>query len=118
MQVSLTQIFLTVFLLFAFSRVIVRFGGGVLSTVSFLFWSGLFGLATLIVLFPGVTSRIAQFIGIGRGADVVIYVSITLLFYLVFRIYIYLEDIRRDITDIVSKIALEKSKKKNAKNPS
>ncbi len=63
------------------------------------------------VLAPEFTSYVAQFVGIGRGADVVIYLSIALLFYLIFRISIAIEETRREITELVRKIALENSRK-------
>lgn len=115
---TITQLFLTVFLLFAASRVVLRFRSGELSLFGFLFWSSIFGLAAIIVLFPGLTSSIAAALGIGRGADVVVYLSVTLLFYLVFRLYIFIEDLRHDITEIVKKIALKDTDKKNDKKSS
>lgn len=115
---TITQLFLTVFLLFAASRVVLRFRSGELSLFGFLFWSSIFGLATIIVLFPGLTSGVAAALGIGRGADVVVYLSVTLLFYLVFRLYIFIEDLRHDITEIVKKIALKDTDKKNDKKSS
>lgn len=118
MNISITQVFLSLFLFFALSRVYLRFKGGILPLVGFFFWSTIFGLAILAILFPGITGRVAQIIGIGRGVDAIIYVSITLLFYLIFRLYIYLEDIKHDITEIVQKLALKGTKEKNVKKAS
>lgn len=117
MSVSLTQIFLSFFLLFALSRVFLRLRSSELSIIGFIFWSGIFGIAAIVVLFPGLTGSLAYTLGIGRGADAVLYISIILLFYLVFRLYIYIEDLRHDITQIVKKIAL-KENNKNAKKSS
>ena len=111
MPLSLTQIFLAFFLLFALSRVFLRLRSSELSIIGFIFWSGIFGLAAIVVLFPGLTSGLARALGIGRGSDVVLYISIILLFYLVFRLYIYIEDLRHDITKIVKKIALKENDK-------
>lgn len=118
MSISLTQIFLVFFLLFAVSRVILRFRSSELSLFGFIFWSSIFGVATIIVLFPGFTSKIAVVLGIGRGADVVVYISVALLFYLVFRLYIFIEDLRHDITEIIGKIALKEKGKGNDKTSS
>lgn len=115
MSITLTQLLLTVFLLFALSRVMLRFIGGALSFFGLLFWSALFGSSIVVVLFPRITGAIAQLVGIGRGVDAVLYASITLLFYLVFRLYIYLEDIRQEITQLIQKLALkEKNDKKTS----
>ncbi|MBI3559330.1 DUF2304 domain-containing protein, partial [Candidatus Gottesmanbacteria bacterium] len=59
------------------------------------------------VIFPGQTTKIANFLGIGRGVDLILYASIATLFYLVFRIYILMEDLRHQITEVVRKIALK-----------
>src|SRR3989344_20471 len=117
-MLSLIQIVLVIFLFFALSRVVLRFRGGVVSLTGLLFWSGLFILAIVAVLIPDITSKIAKAAGIGRGADPVIYASIVLLFYLIFRLHIFLEDIKSDITEIVRKLALKDIKSKNAKKTS
>ena len=117
-SVTITQIFFSILLLFILSRIFIRFKTGRLPPVGFAFWTSIFGLAQIVVLFPDLTSRLASAVGIGRGADVIIYVSITLIFYLLFRLYTILEDIRHDITDIVREIAFNKKEENNGKNPS
>lgn len=107
MNINPIQILLTVFLFFALSRVLLRFKGGNLSLSSLIFWSLSFGLAAFFVVFPEITSEIARKLGIGRGVDAVIYASIIILFYLVFRLYVFMQDIRKEITDLVKKIALK-----------
>ncbi len=73
---------------------------------SFIFWSGVFFTAVIGILNPSLTSKLAFFFGIGRGADIVVYLSIALLFYLVFRLSIALEDVRHEITELVRKLTL------------
>jgi len=106
----LIQILLIIFLLFAVSRVLLQVKSGNITAGSFIFWSGLFFIAIVGVLSPELTSRVARLLGIGRGADVIIYVSIVLLFYLVFRLSIVIEDLRHEITKLVREIALSKEK--------
>jgi len=115
MTLSITQIILTLFLLFALSRVYLRFRGGTLLFFGFLFWSSLFGIAICLVLFPEITGNIARSVGIGRGADAVVYTSIVLIFYLVFRLYVYLQDIRHEITTLIRKLAMKDLSERNAK---
>lgn len=104
------QIILSFFLLFALSRVVIQVRSAKLSIGAFLFWSALFIFALVGVLNPSLTSFIAQYLGIGRGTDVVLYISIAIIFYLIFRLSISLEEIRREITEVVRKIALENEK--------
>lgn len=116
---SIIQVGLTIFLLFALSRVFARFRSSEVSVPGLVLWSAIFSSAILSVLFPSVTTQIARQIGIGRGVDAAVYGSIVLLFYLVFRLYVFIQDIRRDISDLVTKIALrddEKHREKNAGN--
>ena len=117
---SITQIILVPFLLFALSRVILRFKSSEITLPGLFLWSGIFGWAAIVVVFPQLTTRIAQTFGIGRGADVVVYISVALLFYLVFRLYVFIQDIRQDITEIVTKLAirdkLQKKDEKSSKN--
>lgn len=103
----LIQAILSLFLLFAISRVVIQVRQAKLSIGAFLFWSALFIFALAGVLDPHLTTYAAQHFGIGRGADVVIYISIALLFYLIFRLSIALEETRREITELVKKISLE-----------
>lgn len=65
--------------------------------------------------FPDQTTKVARFVGINRGVDFIVYVSIATLFYLVFRIYIMLENLRHEMTEIIRKVALENASKKEKK---
>lgn len=108
------QFILSLFLLFAISRVVLQVKSGKLTSGSFLFWSGLFVFALVGVLEPEITSYVARWIGIGRGADIVIYISIALLFYLIFRLSIAIEDIKREITQVVRRVTLDEHRQVNA----
>lgn len=106
------QFILVFFILFALSRVILQVKNAKLSIGGFLFWSGIFIFALAGVLDPNMTTFVAQLLGIGRGADVVVYISIALIFYMIFRLSITVEETRREITQVVRKIALEQNKRK------
>lgn len=109
------QIALLIFILFAISRVYLRAKEKVFSTKTAIFWY-LIWLAGLIgVLLPKTTTKLAGFFGVGRGVDVIVYIALALLFYLVFRIYVMIEDVRHEITYLVRKIALTNSSNKKRK---
>lgn len=103
------QLLLSLFLIFVLSRVLIQVKASKISIGAFLFWSSLFIFALLGVFEPELTGYVANYLGIGRGSDVVFYISIALLFYLIFRLSIALEDTRREITELVQKIALKDS---------
>lgn len=104
---EIVQIILTIFLLFALSRVVLRFRSGQIKPTEFLFWAFLFLTAIIVIIFPDETTRLANRLGIGRGVDLIVYASIVTLFYLVFRLYVLAEDIRHEITELVRKLALK-----------
>lgn len=101
------QIILSLFLVFAVTRVILRLRDGALTLKSFLFWFTVFVLAIIGVIKPELTTLIAKKLGIGRGTDAVIYASILLLFYLIFRTNVMLENLRHDLTKLVRDLALK-----------
>jgi len=100
------QVILIPFLFFALSRVYLRAKDRALSRGEGIFWGSLFFLAVTGVLDPGFTNYLARQLGIGRGADVVIYFSLVLLFYLNFRTNVHLENARHEITRLTREIAL------------
>lgn len=101
------QLGFIIFILFAASRAILRFKGGSIHLGALLFWILIWTMATIVVFSPEKTTEIAQIIGIGRGVDVVVYISIALLFYLVFRLHVYLEDVRTQISVLIREVSLK-----------
>src|SRR2546421_11103572 len=104
---SAIQVVLVAFAVFALSRVALRFRRGELPffhlTLWFLFWSAVI----VVVIRPATTSAVARYLGVGRGADVVIYLALVLLFYLVFRMFGRPEELERQITRVVRAAALK-----------
>lgn len=106
------QLILVLFLFFALSRVVLRLKDGGISFGGFLFWFALWALAIITVLQPDFTTFLARKIGIGRGVDAIIYISIAVLFYLIFRVNVMIENLREEITKLTREIALKEEKKK------
>lgn len=114
----ITKLLITIFVFFAISRLVLRFKEGKVSLVALIGWFLLWSSVELVIWIPKVTSSVAQILGIGRGADLIIYSSIIIIFYLVFRIYVKFEDIERQITQIVQAVALKKLPDKPANKSS
>ncbi|OGD88065.1 hypothetical protein A3F45_00590 [Candidatus Curtissbacteria bacterium RIFCSPHIGHO2_12_FULL_41_17] len=106
------QIVLLIFVIFAISRVILRLKEKVLSTQMAFFWVLIWLAALVGILLPKTTTKIASFFGVGRGVDVIVYISLALLFYLVFRIYVMIEDLRHEITNLIRELALQNPSQK------
>ncbi len=114
----ITKLLITIFVFFALSRLVLRFKEGKIPLVALIGWFLLWSSVELIVWIPAVTSSVAQILGIGRGADLIIYSSIIIIFYMIFRIYVKFEDMERQITQIVQTIALKKLPDKSDKKSS
>ncbi|RYG21515.1 MAG: DUF2304 domain-containing protein [Chitinophagaceae bacterium] len=67
-------------------------------------------LGVVFVLFPSLSSKLAQYVGVGRGADLIIYVFIVFSF--LYNIYMYakLRIIQQDQTEIIKNIALQNAR--------
>lgn len=111
-MISLIQLLVVIFATFAASRAILRFKDKKISFHEVIFWLGVWIVLGVVVFFPDITGSLAEKLGIGRGIDVVIYVSIGLLYYLIFRLYVMLEETEREITRLVREIAISRKKKK------
>src|SRR3989338_7720493 len=106
------QILLLAFILFAISRVFLRVKEKFLSTQTGFFWIVIWLAALVGVILPGTTTQLASYFGVGRGVDVIVYISLALLFYLVFRIYVMIEDLRHEITNLIRELALQNPSQK------
>jgi len=81
--------------------------GGTIAWV--LFWV----LADLSVLWPTTTTVVANAFGIGRGADFILYLAIAGIFAVLFRLYVKIERVQRDVTTVVRDRAIQDRAKKD-----
>ena len=101
------KVLIILFILFVLSRTIVRFKRGDITNRELTIWA-IFWLAVAVAtLVPKKTDAIAQWLGVERGADLLVYLSLIALFFAVFKIIVKLEKIDRDITEVVRKTALD-----------
>lgn len=104
---EILQITAALFAIFALSRAYLRFKEHKLSSFAFIFWLGIWIAGVIAIFIPELTTDLARFLGIGRGVDIVLYASIVIIFYLLFKIYIKIEDTQREITELTRKVALK-----------
>lgn len=104
---SIIQFLIVAFALFAIARTFRQFKKGKL-TLAFLFlWIVFWLIVGVVVVLPQTTDTLARLVGVGRGVDAIMYVSIIALFYAVFRLLVRIEDVEREITKLVRKLAME-----------
>ncbi len=105
---TLLQILAVGFALFALSRAFLRLRDSEIALRQFVLWTFIWLAVIVIALLPETTTFFAELAGIGRGADLILYTSMVLMFYLIFRLYVRFEHLEQDLTKLVREIALEK----------
>lgn len=79
-----------------------------ISASEFLFWLVFWLSAALLIIGLKFIDQLVAGLGFsGSGIEVLLYLSVALLFYLVFRLRLKLEKIEKDTTKIVQHIALK-----------
>ena len=101
------QFLILAFVVFARARVSAQLRAGHLRLAWFLSWIIFWAVVGIVALLPQSTTLLANAIGVGRGSDLVVYVSLAAIFYLSFRLFIKIEDVQRDITKLVRLLALK-----------
>ncbi len=105
------QIIATIFLIIADLKVWSKYRDHTLSLIESMLWSLLWLAIGVVFWQPEITSRMALFFGIGRGADLIVYVAIVVIVYLVFRVFVRVDKMDRQITKLVRTIALQNEEK-------
>ena len=103
------------FILFAVSRTILRFKDGSITTGEMVFWVLFWATGAIALLLPGKTDQIAHLFGATSGVNIIIYVSIILIYYLVFRIYIKINALSHELTRLIRSLAINEETKKASK---
>lgn len=107
------QVVVVLFALFAFSRTLLRLRDSKISMKEFLLWNIVWVSIAVIVFQPWVTDMVSQKFGISRGIDFVVYITVLVILYLIFRLFVQLESMEQEMTKIASAIALQNPKKKS-----
>ena len=108
-MIILFQLLFSLFALFALYTVITKKREGLLGPKGFWFWVIFWCLAIVAVVWPRSTSTLAEFFGIGRGVDLIIYIALAVIFFLLFRLHVKIESIGRVITKVVREEAVNKA---------
>jgi hypothetical protein len=101
------KLIIILFVAFALWRTYLRFRHKDIGGRELAVWAIFWLLVAIVTLVPKKTDLAAQWLGVERGADLLIYLSIIVLFFIVFKIIVKLEKIDRDITKVVRRMAIE-----------
>jgi small membrane protein len=112
MHITIIQVVIMLFALFAWSRAMLRLKDNAINISEFSFWSLIWSFVIIIALFPSLLGSISNIVGIDKGLNLVVYSSIILLFYLMFRLYVKIDTQTKETTKLVREIAINNAKKK------
>jgi small membrane protein len=103
----LIQIILIVIIAIIVWRLAVKLKTKEITVKQFSGWLLIWLAAVVIVAWPDVTALIANSVGVGRGSDLVIYLSVIFLFYSIFRLLLRIEKLEKNLTKVVRQEAIK-----------
>jgi hypothetical protein len=109
---SLLQGLIVLLLVGAWGSALLKFSNRKINLGEFLLWSALWLVLLVASLFPQAASSLSALLGIGRGVDMIMYGSIFVLFFLMFKLYVRMEGQEREVTSLVREVAIRRARKK------
>ncbi len=104
------QAILLLFFLGALTRVWWRFRRHELDLSLCFLWTMVWLMASVLVVLPNTSARLAELVGIGRGADLAVYSAVALLFFMNFQLNVKIERLNKDVATLTRQLALAKIK--------
>ena len=71
----------------------------------------LFGMALVSIMFPKVTTIAANLVGVGRGADLLIYISVTSSIFLFVLMFTRIKKLESDHVKLIRYLAIKEAEK-------
>ncbi len=109
----LFKILFLLFVLIILIRLVGRFKKRQIRFTNFLVWLFFWLIVGVIVIYPEATDYLARFLGVGRGADVIVYFSLVVIFYFIFYFTVRLHIMDAKVAKIVRNISLRENKHEN-----
>jgi len=103
----LIQIILLAIIVVIVWRLVAKLTVKELSIKQFVGWLAIWLAAAVVVIRPGLTVWIANSVGVGRGSDLIFYLAIIFLFYMVFRLLLRIEKMEKNLTQVIRTEALK-----------
>ena len=101
------QVFLILFACFAMYKIWQQYRADKVSGHWLRVWTILWVVVILVALWPQTTDLVAERVGVGRGADLLVYIAIVFLMYGFARVLSTQEKQRQELTDLVRKLAID-----------
>ena len=100
------QVIMVAFAVYAGLRAVVRFRHRSIVLLELLAWLALWTGMAVLAIWPDLSQRLAVILGVGRGVDAVLYLSVVGLAYVFFRLYLRMRSLDRQVTLLVRELAL------------
>lgn len=95
---SIIQVILTAFVILIAVYMYLRLRTTLFDLVLILLFGG---VGIFFVIFPDTTTRIAHWVGVNRGADMIFYLAILFLLFLVLKLYSRIRRLEQQFTQLV-----------------
>lgn len=105
------QLIATIFILLVIQRVVGRFHAGRIPKSEMMIWVIFWLLLAGAVWWPRGTDIIANKLGISRGYELIVAMSLAALFYLNFQLFSHIHHLEQQLTKLVRNLALADHKK-------
>jgi len=113
----LLQIIITILVILILSVIVNKKSQSKISLSQAVIWTILWLIILLVFWYPELASYLATALGIGRGADLIIYLAVLAIFYMIFRMYLRLDKFNSDLTKVVRQVGLDQANKKDIQQP-
>ena len=71
----------------------------------------LFAVAgAVFIIFPELTNKLAELVGVKRGANLIFYTGFLFLFFLILKLYARTRRIERSLTELIRQLAIDDAK--------
>ena len=77
----------------------------------------LLGAGAIAVIAPDLTSEVAQFVGVGRGADLVTYIAIVAVMFVLLHYYSKFVELQQKLTELTREMAIIRAELQQHKAP-
>lgn len=104
---AIIQTVLVILFVLAVINTIIRYFKRDVNLSGLILWLLFWTAASGVVLWPDATFYFSKKMGIGRGADLIVYLALVLLFFLVFRLMLKVEKQKREITILARLVSLK-----------
>jgi len=100
------QILVTIVIALILIKTGMRYRKKEISTRLFSFWVLFWIVVGIFFWMPELSDRIAEILEVGRGVDAIVYISLVILFYALFKIFNRFERMEQELTKLVREISI------------